>query len=195
MIEQTEGGRPVPSDVEVLDVRVDRLDQLFNAIDPAPFRGRALDPDAEAYLVARAQEYARRRPLQLRVYLGGEPVTSDAMTALQEAVRVHFHSRAVAKRRQIRRLLRTGRISLVIGLVFLGVALVVESSIITIAGLPSYGRVLADSLIIGGWVALWRPLEIFLYDWWPLLGEARLYDRMSTMPVELRKAANPAAQG
>ena len=22
--------------------------------------------------------------------------------------------------------------------------------------------------MIGGWVALWRPLEIFLYDWWPI---------------------------
>ena len=25
-----------------------------------------------------------------------------------------------------------------------------------------------ESLVIGGWVAMWRPLEIFLYDWWPL---------------------------
>ena len=28
--------------------------------------------------------------------------------------------------------------------------------------------------MIGGWVALWRPMEIFLYDWWPIRGEVRL---------------------
>ena len=39
--------------------------------------------------------------------------------------------------------------------------------------------------MIGAWVALWRPLEIFLYDWWPILGEARLVDRLSAMPVQV----------
>jgi hypothetical protein len=44
-----------------------------------------------------------------------------------------------------------------------------------------YGEILGHSLLIGGWVALWRPFEIFLYEWWPILGEARLYDRLSAM--------------
>ncbi len=39
--------------------------------------------------------------------------------------------------------------------------------------------------MIGGWVAMWRPLEIFLYDWWPIRAEARLFDRLSAMPVRL----------
>jgi hypothetical protein len=30
------------------------------------------------------------------------------------------------------------------------------------------------SLVIGGWVAMWRPMEVFLYDWWPVRAEARL---------------------
>jgi len=25
-----------------------------------------------------------------------------------------------------------------------------------------------ESLLVGGAVAPWRPLEIFLYDWWPI---------------------------
>jgi hypothetical protein len=41
------------------------------------------------------------------------------------------------------------------------------------------------SLVIGAWVALWRPLEIFLYDWWPVRAEARRYDRLGTMDVRL----------
>ena len=40
-----------------------------------------------------------------------------------------------------------------------------------------------DSLVIGAWVALWRPLEIFLYDWWPIRAEARLFDRLGEMDV------------
>jgi hypothetical protein len=47
------------------------------------------------------------------------------------------------------------------------------------------GVLLRESLLIGGWVAMWRPLEIFLYDWWPIRAEARLYDRLGEMPVKL----------
>jgi hypothetical protein len=38
-------------------------------------------------------------------------------------------------------------------------------------------------MIIGGWVAMWRRLEIFLYDWWPIRSERKLFDRLSAMPV------------
>jgi hypothetical protein len=32
---------------------------------------------------------------------------------------------------------------------------------------------------------MWRPLEIFLYDWWPIRAEARLCNRLSAMPVRI----------
>lgn len=44
---------------------------------------------------------------------------------------------------------------------------------------------LRESLLIGGWVAMWRPLEIFLYDWWPIRADARLFDRLAAMPVRI----------
>jgi hypothetical protein len=42
-----------------------------------------------------------------------------------------------------------------------------------------------EGLIILGWVANWRPLEIFLYDWWPLARRRRLFQRLAEMPVEV----------
>jgi hypothetical protein len=49
----------------------------------------------------------------------------------------------------------------------------------------SYAWLVKESLVIGGWVALWRPLEIFLYDWWPLRAQAKLYDRLGGMQVDV----------
>jgi hypothetical protein len=45
---------------------------------------------------------------------------------------------------------------------------------------------LRESLVIGGWVALWRPLEIFLYDWWPLRADRRLFQRLSEAEIEIK---------
>ena len=52
-------------------------------------------------------------------------------------------------------------------------------------GERSVTPLIRESLLIVVWVAMWRPLEIFLYDWWPILGERRLHDRLSRIPVRI----------
>jgi hypothetical protein len=32
-------------------------------------------------------------------------------------------------------------------------------------------------------VAMWRPQEVFLYDWWPIRADGTLFDRLSAMAV------------
>ena len=44
-------------------------------------------------------------------------------------------------------------------------------------------------------MALWRPLEILLYDWWPIRAEAQLYDRLSAMPVRLVRRGRGMSSG
>ena len=44
-----------------------------------------------------------------------------------------------------------------------------------------------ESFTIGGWVALWRPMEIDLYDWWPLRRLGRIYEKLSPIKVDVRE--------
>jgi hypothetical protein len=32
---------------------------------------------------------------------------------------------------------------------------------------------------------MWRPIEIALYDWWPIRADAHWFDRLATMPVRI----------
>jgi hypothetical protein len=165
---------------EVLELHLGELRQLFNSMDPAPFRERDLDPKATDYIVDWATEAPADRPLTLVVHLG----TSSADVAMVgNAVREYFQRRAVAKRRELSKLFKVGRVSLVIGLTFLGVAIAVGEALAGLISKESYAWLVKESLVIGGWVALWRPLEIFLYDWWPLRAQAKLYDRLGRMQV------------
>jgi hypothetical protein len=45
-------------------------------------------------------------------------------------------------------------------------------------------------LQIAGWVAMWRPLEIYLYDWWPVRSDQRLLERLARMKVQLKLPAS-----
>jgi hypothetical protein len=40
-------------------------------------------------------------------------------------------------------------------------------------------------LTIAGWVAMWRPMQIYLYDWWPVRRRGRVYAKLSEMPVQV----------
>ena len=169
----------------VLELNVAELRQLFNAMDPAPFRERDLDPNAQDYIVEWARETRARQPLGLIVRLDREPATPENASLLQDAVHAYFRQRAVAARRQLRRLFRTGRKSLVIGLAFLAAAFVAGEALAALVDNERYGLLIEESFVIGGWVALWRPLEIFLYDWWPILAEAKLHERLGEMEVSV----------
>lgn len=43
--------------------------------------------------------------------------------------------------------------------------------------------------MISGWVAMWRPIQIFLYDWWPVRNLQRLYDKLSRAPIDVSPSA------
>ena len=47
-------------------------------------------------------------------------------------------------------------------------------------------EILREGLVITGWVAMWRPLEILLYDWWPLIDERRQIRRILDAAVSIR---------
>ena len=169
----------------VLELYLTDSRQLFNSMDPAPFRERDLDPKAAAYIIDWAREAPSGRSLSLIVHLGRESAAADDAAMVSEAVHEYFRRRAIATRHQLRQLFRVGRISLLIGIAFLGVAVAAGEFLAGLVREKSYAWLLKESLVIGGWVALWRPLEIFLYDWWPILAEARLYDRLSEMDVRV----------
>ena len=115
---------PTPQPRAVLELQVGELRQLFNAMDPAPFRA--------------------------------------------------------------------GRVSLLIGLAFLGGAIMLGELVAGLVAKESYSSIIKESFVIGGWVALWRPLEIFLYDWWPIRSEVRLQDRLAEMDVRVLGVTPPA---
>lgn len=178
---------------EVLELYLADSRQLFNSMDPAPFHQRDLDPKAADYIVDWARELPTGPTLALLVHLGQGSVDSGAdADVLSSAIHDYFARRALATRKKVRQLLRTGRISLLIGLAFMGLMMLLGEAVLAQFKHVGYANLLKESLVIGGWVALWRPAEIFLHEWWPLLAEARLFDRLSRIELRLNNA--PPAQ-
>ena len=167
----------------LIELKIREPAQLWNSMDPSPFRERDLDPDAAAWLVNALRELHEQHKVKIVVHL---PDLADAQTAtdIRDAIGNFFHYRATAAQFALRELLRLGRASLVTGLLFLAICTFLGMFVFT--GYSIWQRLLHEGVLIMGWVALWRPLEILLYDWWPVLRDLRLYRRISEVPVEIR---------
>jgi hypothetical protein len=181
-------GDALPPACQVIEVRVKELWQLFNAMDPSPFRQRDLDPGAAEFITDWSRELSSETPIGLVVHLERAAGGEDEGEVLREAIHEFFAQRAAASRKRLRQLFGRGRISLLIALAFLAVATGIGDALATYYQQSRVAALVREGLLIGGWVAMWRPLEVFLYDWWPIRAEARLFDRLSGMPVRIEYA-------
>ena len=168
-----------------IEIFVDNIEQLFNSMDPSPFHEKDLDHDAEEFILSWAQEFSPNAPFALIVHLNGPVAANVSAELVERAVRNYFSYRAELNRLEFKRLLKQGRVSLIIGLSFLAICLLLSQLLFHHheGTLPQIGR---ESLTIAGWVAMWRPMQTFLYDWWPIRRLGKIFEGLSRMPVELR---------
>jgi len=166
-----------------ISLKLREMSQLFNSMDPSPFIEKDLDDDAEEFIVSWAQEFSPDAPIKLRIYLDQWPA-EDPKRLISTAVHNHFAYRAKIADLEFKRLLKQGRTSLIIGLLFLSACLLLSKMLLGHEE-GTWAVVIRESLTIAGWVAMWRPMQIYLYDWWPLLRRSRIYAKLSHMPVEL----------
>lgn len=170
----------------LIEVRLADVRSLFNSLDPAPFIEKDLDADAEDYIVDTVQDFPSDTPLKLVIYLPADKLQSDTAATIQEAIGNYFDYRAQHTAMKLRFMLLQGRTSLIIGLLFLFGCLAARQLLGAVVEAGLARQIIDEGLLICGWVAMWRPIQIYLYDWWPIRRMRRCYEKIRTMPVELR---------
>jgi hypothetical protein len=170
----------------LIEIRLHDVRQLFHTLDPAPFHEKDLDENAATYLMEACDE-AGSRPLRLVVHLPTSEAQSESARTLPQAVNNYFAYREQQLRKDLMKLLRFGAVSLVIGLLFL-MACIALRRVLIAHPLMVDQAIVDEGLLILGWVAMWRPMEVLLYDWWPLARRRALLRRLAVIPVEVRSA-------
>ena len=176
---------------DAIELQVDEIAQLFHTLDPFPFRERDLDREAEDFIVGWARELPANQLIQIVVHFPDSAAQTTAALELSDAFNRHFSHKVSIIQSDLNELLRVGRRSLSIGIIVLVVCLVASHLAGGMIEAP-FKRLVEESFLILGWVANWRPLEIFLYDWWPIARRRDLYRRVANAKVEAKPY--PAAE-
>ncbi len=168
-----------------IEIQVEEIAQLFNMLDPFPFRERDLDKDAEEFIVGWARELPRNVPIRILIHVSKQEAESGAARELGGAFARYFNYRADIIGRDLKELFRVGRRSVMIGIAVLAACVFAGRVLLQAMGSTEISGFLSEGLLLLGWVANWRPLEIFLYDWWPIARRRDLYRRLAAAQVEL----------
>lgn len=187
------------SAADVIELRLQSLEQLFDPFDPFPIPTRDLSRGAEEFIVGWAQELPAGAGLQICINLPDAAVSAAERDSLRAAIAGHFLYRARRTRSDMRELLTIAQVSLGVGLAVLAVCTGLRQLIQALMPPGAITGFLAEGLVIVGWVANWRPIEILLYEWWPLSRKRRLFERLAAADVDLRAAtsaiSNPLDHG
>lgn len=169
-----------------IEVRITDIAQLFNSFDPSPFHERDLDRDAETHIVGWARELPASAPIRIVVDLPQAQIAKAVDHGLSDALAHYFAGRAQQTRRDMRELFRIGRRILAISVPFLILCLIASQTAPRLVANAAVAKVIEESFILVGWVANWRPIEIFLFEWLPLQRNRNLYERLAAAEVVTR---------
>ena len=168
-----------------IEVRVKELQQLFDVRDPAPFRERDLDDDFVEYIVSSAQEFSFSTPLKIVIYIEGREIKELEKDSVQEAIRSYFLYQMELQSIALKSFVRRAQFFLLIGIIILVSCLAVAQSL-TMSDHPSLVNIIREGIVIFGWVSIWKPIELLLFDWYPLYEKLRFYRKLSVTELEVK---------
>jgi hypothetical protein len=173
-----------------IEVRIKSPQQLFDARDPAPFLIRDLDDDFVEYILSSAREIPFAAPVKIVIYVGDPEGVDLNKEAVREAIRSYLSYQIELQRGALRQFARRAQFFLVMGVAFLAACLFVAQKI----GNPTSFvplSILREGVVILGWVSVWKPIELILFDWYPLYEKLRLYRKLMQADLDVRFAASP----
>jgi hypothetical protein len=154
-------------------LKLNSIDELFNAPDVNPFAENEIDVLGEAALPHAVRQMLARRirhwhEAQLVIQLPSDQITPDLQARTRDAVRRYCAARIEDNRLTI----RLSRVRSAIGLVIvtlISIVVIVTARLLfntifaTMA--DTVGTVVAFSISVFVWVILWDPMEKLIFDW------------------------------
>jgi len=167
-----------------VEVRVKSPLQLFDARDPAPFRDRDLDDDFVEYIVSTMREFSHKTPVKILIHIEEKESKDLPHEAIRQAIQSYWVYQIELFERDLKSFFKRAQLFMLIGIGIL-IACVTVAQNIAVLSPPGFLGVLREGIVIFGWVSIWKPIELLLFDWYPLFEKVRLYRKLLKTDLEI----------
>ena len=170
-----------------IEVSVKSPHQLFDARDPAPFRDRDLDDDLVEYIVSTMREFSYKTAVKILIHLAERESNELPHEEIREAFQTYWTYQIELFERDLKSFFKRAQLFMLIGIFVLALCITLAQSI-NVPTSPGFLGVLREGIVIFGWVSLWKPIELLLFDWYPIFEKVRLYRKLLTTDVQITVA-------
>lgn len=173
----------------LIEVRVKNTLQLFDARDPAPFRERDLDDDFVEYITTSARESGGAHNSKIVIYIEEVPSKDLSAESIKESIQNYLDYKIDLQQSNLKIFIKRAQYFLLIGLLVLAACIGVAQNLIA-PSTTGWKGVLREGIVIFGWVSIWKPIELILFDWFPLYEQIKLFKVLRDTEIEIIFSAN-----
>ncbi len=173
-----------------IELRIAQPAQFYNLLDPAPNDEKEINQATESYIMDSLDDMQNDKRSSAKIVLYLEQALYDdekTRTDMEKAIHSHFAERVCSATQKYKQAMNKGRRYLIRGLIFLIICLIFSSVVTSIHNQNDIIYAIGQSFVIIGWVALWRPVEFYLYDRRDILDEKKMLSQLETIPIETRR--------
>jgi len=182
-------------------VRNEQLHEITLHLEDIQYLFADPEPDSDIfvsginYLYSEVKAYPRQEKFKVTIELPQSHFAEDLEARTRHKLQRFCRFKIEENHRELIALHRQGVASLWIGLAVL-VVCVILSFAFSLVAQSGVNKVLVELFQIisvlfaasAGWVALWQPAEIFLYDWWPFRQDMRIYKQIADADLVIRQS-------
>ena len=175
---------------QYVSLRLARLEELLVAQAPDQLSGRFEDRSGvERILAALHARHPRRLGAIEAKVVVGEPPTPETRRTVDDALKALCRYQDERLGEELLTIRRDGLRALSKACLFLLACMVVSAIFRETKLLPDLLRsLISEGFVIAGWVSLWHPMELLMYEWWPVARDRKLYRLIAEMNYTVEAA-------
>lgn len=178
-----------PAGDRAVSLYLSDIHNFFQTPEVDPFLGENIEASGIDQLMdtLKARPGLARRIDHIIIHLPEKAIHDGLVAKTKAAINAYCNTQIRLTRQKKREVHLQGRRALPVGLFFWAVCLALSLTIEGALGSETLiGRTLGEGFIIAGWVGLWHPAELLLYEWRPYARDIRLYEQIRTINVSIR---------
>jgi len=168
------------SNAFIIDLQLDKYNDVYSEWDFSPIFNRDLNEDLTQYLMECANEIPLKYKIVVRFFILNQEVDNlrEAKSTLSFRNYFTYQLRKVKNK-------RLEVLGDILKSLLLGVGLLVLSSYVSQnSNMPSFGSILEQGLLIGGWVMIWEMFSATFFRMSRINRRLRLIDRLVKSEVQ-----------
>jgi hypothetical protein len=159
----------------IIAVALEKYADIFNELDPSPFRKRDLDNDLRVFLEDCSSDIPLNQEIILQFNLTNEAQDKEKEERIRQGLKTYFSFTTSLLSSEIRKSYEKSAVYAGVSLVLLFVSYSLRT---TIVGNPLYST-LIEGISISGWVFLWEAISTFTFKKRDAKNKRRHYKRFT----------------